>query len=261
MRSGKSTQRTLTWIAIAAAALGAVLAIIAWRGQWLRRSPIRTLYLTGAVLRQNPDPQKQSPIANAEITARGGLFEVRTKSDASGLFQLALRSGLRPFELITLRFEHHEYKPVEVTKAPQDQLYIVRMEPLTPDSDDQRPSGAEKALPIRDVRVRYTVKNQTTMTVGSLTKQFEVVNTGNVPCAGHRPCSPDGKWKATSQSLSLDAGAGNLFRNARVTCIAGPCPFTNIRPGDLSQPSRAIHLSVVNWSDTAPYLVEAEVTR
>jgi hypothetical protein len=109
--------------------------------------------------------------------------------------------------------------------------------------------------------VRYTMKNQTTMDVGSLAKQFEVVNTGNIPCAGHRPCSPDGKWKASTGSLSLHAGDENQFRNVRVTCIAGPCPFTKVTAGDLSRPSRVIGVSVLNWSDTASFLVEAEVTR
>jgi hypothetical protein len=99
------------------------------------------------------------------------------------------------------------------------------------------------------------------MTVGSVAKQFVVENTGNIPCAGQRPCSPDGKWKAVTRPISLNAEGENQFRNVRVTCIAGPCPFTKIMPGDLAWPSRAISVSILNWSDTATFLVEAEVTR
>ena len=78
----------------------------------------------------------------------------------------------------------------------------------------------------RNVRVRYSVKTITEADVGSAVKTFEVANVGDVPCKGHHPCSPDGKWKAALSSASLDAGEGNEFRNARVSCIAGPCPFS-----------------------------------
>ena len=264
MKDFKSTrQRTFTWIAIAAAAALAVSAVvIAVRANWLRRSLPGTIQITGAVLRQNKDPKKQSPIANVKITATGGLFEVDSTSDSSGFFQFSLRPSLRPREPVNLKFEHAEYKPLEITTSPQNLLYVFRMEPVIPEPPGERQAaGTGKTLLIKNVRVRYTLKDQTTINLGSLAKQFEVVNTGNVPCAGHRPCSPDGKWKAAIGSLSLDAEADNLFRNVRVTCIAGPCPFTTIRPGDLSRPSRLINISVLNWSDPATFLVEAEVTR
>ena len=172
-----------------------------------------------------------------------------------------MRPGLRSTDQITLTFEHAEYKPTEITWTPEDRLYIVRMEPVAPEPGERPSAGTGNPLPLRDVRVRYIMKNQTTMTVGSLAKQFDVVNKGNVPCVGHRPCSPDGKWKAAAGSLSLDAEDGNQFRNVRITCIAGPCPFTANQSGDLTNPSRMLSVSVLNWSDTATFLVEAEVTR
>jgi hypothetical protein len=60
-------------------------------------------------------------------------------------------------------------------------------------------------------------------------------------------------------SASLEAGEGNQFRNARVSCIGGPCPFTKIDSDDFSQGGRAISVSVRNWSDTTTFLLEAEV--
>jgi hypothetical protein len=232
------------------------------RPAWLRRSPFQTTAITGAVLRENKDPRKQSPIANADITATGRLFEVKLKSDSSGLFQISPQRDLLPGEPVTLRFEHADYKPMEVTTSREDRLYVVRMEPVVPDPPSEpQQDGTEKPVFIKDVRVRYTVKDQTTMIVGSVAKQFEVVNTGNVPCAKRRPCSPDGKWKANTGSLSLNAEGENQFRNVRVTCVAGPCPFTKIMPGNLIPSSRTISVSVLNWSDTAAFLVESEVTR
>ena len=60
-------------------------------------------------------------------------------------------------------------------------------------------------------------------------------------------------------SAKLDAGEGNEFRNARTSCIAGPCPFTKIEDEDLAQAGRALTVSARNWSDTATFLLEAEV--
>lgn len=262
MKDRNSRNRTILWIVIVVAAAGAAGLIFRKRAALLRRSPIEAIRITGAVLRQDADPQKQSPIANAQITATGGLFDVDAKSDASGYFQLYLRPALRSRQPVTLTLEHNEYKPLEASVGRGDRLYVLRMEPLSAEpAGTVMPARADKLLPIRDVRVRYTMKDQNTMNVGVLAKQFEVVNTGNVPCPAHETCSPDRRWKAATGTLNLDAGGDNQFRNARVTCIAGPCPFTSIRPLDSSRPSRIINVSVLNWSDTTSFLVEAEVIR
>jgi len=87
------------------------------------------------------------------------------------------------------------------------------------------------------------------------------MNTGNIPCNNQPPCSPDGKWKAAMGSVSLDAGEGNEFRNARVSCIAGPCPFTKIEQEELSPDRSHFNVSVRNWSDATTFLLEAEVVR
>ena len=59
----------------------------------------------------------------------------------------------------------------------------------------------------------------------------------------------------------MDAGGSNEFRNARASCIAGPCPFTKIDFAGLAHPGRTISVSALTWSDTATFLVEAEVVR
>jgi hypothetical protein len=114
---------------------------------------------------------------------------------------------------------------------------------------------------ISQVVAQYSINTSTTVNVGSAVKTFKVVNTGNVPCKGRQPCSPDEKWKAAIGSAAIDAGPGNEFHNARASCIAGPCPFTRIenesfnRSGD----SRTLRVTALNWSDTATFLLEAEV--
>jgi len=72
-------------------------------------------------------------------------------------------------------------------------------------------------------------------------------------------CSPDGKWRAALGSASLDAGTGNQFRSARASCIAGPCPFTKIDSDRFSQGEQTYTVLARDWSDTATFLLEAEV--
>src|SRR5208282_1987692 len=115
------------------------------------------------------------------------------------------------------------------------------------------------ATAVANVRVRYSTKAIRTVNVGSAVRTFQVENVGNIPCKGRPPCSPDGKWKAAIASASLDAGPGNEFQNARVSCIAGPCPFTKIESEDFSKPAQKITALARNWSDPATFLVEAEV--
>jgi hypothetical protein len=112
---------------------------------------------------------------------------------------------------------------------------------------------------VSNLRIRYTVKATTEADIGSAVKAFDVVNTGNKACDKHSPCGPGGKWKAAISSLSLDAGEGNEFQNARVSCIAGPCPFTKVEQERFSPDQRRLTVTIRNWSDTATFLVEAEV--
>jgi hypothetical protein len=165
------------------------------------------------------------------------------------------RPAVWPGEQVTLRFRHPNHQPLEITRPLNDQLYIARM---TSSPAVNLESHGEEVF-IGDIRVRYAVKTTTTMTIGSSAKIFEVANTGNTPCAGRPPCSPDGKWKAASSSLALDAGDGQEFQNVRVSCIAGPCPFTKIDSDGFSNGGRKIGATVRAWSDSVTFLVEAEV--
>ena len=212
--------------------------------------------LTGAVLRQDSDSNKQLPIGEVEITATNSLGTGTSKSDASGFFSIKLPRGLRRRQPVILQFRHDGYQPLELQEFVSDKIYIVRMIPIRP---ERSPDSRRPAVTVSHARVRYSEKATTEADVGSEVKAFQVPNTGNTPCAKHPPCSPDGKWKATISSMSLDAGERNQFRNARVSCIAGPCPFTKIEIEYLLHEGRYFNVSVRNWSDTTTYLLEAEV--
>ncbi|MBV8867231.1 MAG: hypothetical protein JO210_17675 [Acidobacteriaceae bacterium] len=113
---------------------------------------------------------------------------------------------------------------------------------------------------LSNVRVRYSEKAPIITNIGSFVKTFEVVNTGNVPCGGQPPCSPDDKWKATIGSFTVDT-EGREFRNIRLSCIAGPCPFSRVESEGPSGASQNLRIAVRNWSDTTTYLLEAEVSQ
>jgi hypothetical protein len=217
----------------------------------------RVRLVTGAVLEADIDPKRQQPVANVVITALSGSTMSETKSDASGLFRLTLLPPVDVGEMIQLTFHHRGYRSFEMAIPAGKQIHIVR---LAAKSGETTARPVRPPVAISDVRVRYAMKSTATSNVGSTVKTFEVVNTGNVPCDRKPPCSPDGKWKAAVGSLSLDAGDEKEFRNVRVSCIAGPCPFTKIDSDEYSRGGRVIKVSVRNWSDTVTFLVEAEVT-
>jgi hypothetical protein len=237
--------------AFAIAALAGVLA-----GVLVAVRKARPITIKGAVLSDDADPQKQLPVAEVQITGTDGSAVSTGKSDSSGFFSLTLRRGLRRRQPLTLRFRHPDYQPLDLGEFVSDKLYIVRMVPIPLKTHVE---AGHPDMGIANVRVRYSVKATTEADIGSAVKTFEVVNVGDVPCKGHHPCSPDGKWKAALASASLDAGEANQFRNGRVSCIAGPCPFTRVEFEDFSRGGQKVNVSVRNWSDTTTFLMEAEV--
>ncbi len=254
MEASVRARKTGIWVASLAvlATAGGLIFVTANRVGLVRS-------LTGVVLIQNADPAKQAPVANVKVTlsARTGSAEAIT--DVSGLFHITLREGVWRGETIKLSFERDGYLPVRQTqRAYNSQLDVVR---LSPQTALVTPVSAQPEAALSDIRVRYLAKGATTTEVGSLVRTFQVVNRGDAPCDGQLPCSPDGKWKAAMGGLKVDAGENQEFRNTRVSCIAGPCPFTHIDTDGFSQGGRIINVSVRDWSDTTTFLVEAEVMR
>jgi hypothetical protein len=239
-----------TWAAVTVS-LGGTLAIV--RLVPRNNQPVA---LQGAVVSQNSDTRKELPIAGVQIIAVSGTLVGDCKSDSSGYFRLTLGPEVVPAQSVTLRFRHPEYLPLDLNKPADDKLYVARMAPR-PSKPPIQPKKPE--IQVADVSARYSIKATTAANIGSAVKTFQVVNTGNVLCNGQPPCSPDGKWKAAIGSASLDAGEGNEFRNARASCIAGPCPFTKIESDGFSRGGRSINVTERNWSDTTTFLLEAEV--
>jgi hypothetical protein len=243
----------------------ALAAGLAFVGLFFRREHLKPVTITGAVTVEDTDPRKQLPLAGVEVSLakRAGENdagdnkpgETPAKSDSNGFFTLRLPKGLRRGQAVTLLFRHPDYHPLDLQEFAGDKLYIVHLVPLSGNPDtSNRPT-----ITVGNVRVRYSIQAMRKVDVGSAVKTFQVENVGNIPCKGQSPCSPDGKWKATIASASLDAGPGNEFQNARVSCIAGPCPFTKIESDDFSKNSQKIEVSALDWSDPTTFLVEAEV--
>ena len=238
-----------TWTIVVFGVVGAILiAAVAHR-----RQPVT---LRGAVLQQDRDPNKQSPLADVQVAAINSLGSAQSITNSQGFFSLTLPKGLRRRQQVLLQFRRKDFQPLDTDDYIGDKVYIARMLPAHQETGSE-PPHAEAV--VSNARIRYSVKATTEADVGTAVKTFQVINTGNTLCEKRPPCSPDGKWKAVISSLSLDAGAGDEFRNGRVSCIAGPCPFTKIEREEVSADGSHFNVSVRNWSDTTTFLLEAEV--
>ena len=245
-------------VALAAAVL-VVVAVAIGRlpiSGWSRPTVAQPLFVRGAIVQQDADPTKQLPISDVEVTADNNLAVSGTSSDNSGFFTLSLRPEIKPGTPILLKFRNSDFKPLDLQVAANDEIYVARMAPARQEAPSRGPE-----VTVAGVSVRYSVETTTAVNTGSAVKTFEVVNTGNVPCQGRPPCSPGMQWKAAIASATLDAGEGKEFRNARLSCIAGPCPFTMIESDNFSKGGRTISASIRNWSDTTTFLLEADVFR
>jgi len=248
-------RRKLIWILVGAAVVAAtlILSLHHWRPP--------SITIQGAVIRRDADSHKQSPISGAVITAFDGTTNVSTESDASGYFKLTLRGTVRARRTVNLSVRHPDYLPFDFAvptglRLAIKEIYIAAMEPIA------QPSIVASTKPqsvVSNIRIRYTVNSENVDNIGSAVKTFQVANQGNIPCDHREPCSPDGTWKASRASASLDAGPGNEFRSVRASCIAGPCPYTRIDSSGYANGGRIITVSALNWSDTVTILLEAEV--
>ena len=253
------TGKKIVWAMIAVAA---VVVIALFLRAHLRSIPVhRSITIEGAVTQRDADTKKELPIAGVAVTASDGVKSAATQSEASGYYKLVLQRGVLSEKPVVVSFRHPSYEPLDLNvqtgrlETP-GKLYIASMVavPAKTAAGPRRPGKV-----VSNIRVRYTTNSRTETNVGSAVRTFQVVNEGNVPCNHQSPCSPDGKWKASVESASLDAGADNTFDNVRAACIAGPCPFTQIDSSGFIHGGRNIRVSALNWSDTATFLMEAEV--
>jgi hypothetical protein len=249
---GRAWLRTVVITAASAILVASVSAVLASRYR------TRPVVLVGAVVQQNEDARKQTPVTDVQVAVGDGQDSASAKTDISGYFKLKMKPGWRRGQIVTLEFRNPKYKPLNIQTVVGDEPYVVHMVPLR---RDEQPALERPAIKVTNVLVRYSTEATAELNVGSEVKTFQVPNKGDIPCDKHPPCSPDDKWKAAIGSESLDAGQGNVFENARVFCIAGPCPFTKIEADNFSGGGRRISVSVRNWSDTTTFMFQAEVFR
>jgi len=224
---------------------------------WVRYLNRRMLTLVGVVITHSADPRKELPIAGVQVAPVDTKLGVEVTSDSSGLFKLRIRRLLLlRRRAVTLQFRHPNYEPLNLYVPVSNKITVAELTPIVP-----LPVAVDNVAKqtITNPVVRYSIKTATEENVGSAARSFEVANQANVPCNGAPLCSPDKKWKASVGEISLDAGTGNEFRNARASCIAGPCPFTRIETSSLEHPDRTLRVTATTWSQTATFLVEAEV--
>ena len=247
------------WTLIAAAIAAGVIVLVVR----LPKLRPRLTTLQGAVIRSDKNPEHREPIAGVTVTARRGAVTASATSDASGYFRITFPEPIWPGQTVTLSYSQPDYHTMWQDlkfqfRSSSRQLIVAELKPLERES---QPTPGKAAHVVSDIRIRYTENSRSEQNIGSAARTFQVVNQGNVPCRNQGPCSPDGNWKAHAGSVKMDAGPGNTFRNVRASCIAGPCPFTRIDTHGFQRGGRVIQVSALDWSDTATFLVEAEVYR
>jgi hypothetical protein len=259
------TEKKLVWTTTAITAVAVIGLFLSLRMHQLHVISERlAVPIEGAVIQRDADTKKELPIADVEITASDDGRSATAISDASGYFKLVLHKRVLSDLPITVTFRHPRYQPLDLTvqtgrlETP-NQLHVAALVPIVPAPAKAPVRNTRPPVLVSNIRVRYTINTRTQTNVGSYVKTFQVVNQGNVPCDHKSPCSPDGKWKATSTTVSLDAGADNSYANITASCIAGPCPFTRIDASGFIHGGRKISVTALNWSDTATFLMEAEV--
>jgi hypothetical protein len=259
------TRKKVIWIIIAVAAAAVIGTLVFLHIHRLHLISERLqVSIEGAVIQRDADTKKELPITDVQITATDGVRSTTTLSDSSGFYKLVFHKRVLSDEPIIVTFRHPRYEPLDLSvptrrlETPQE-LYVAAMIPIV----QKAPKTPNRATPhesvVSNIRVRYTINIRNQNNVGSEAKTFQVVNKGDVPCDQKGPCSPDGKWKATSATVSLDAGQDNTFGNITASCIAGPCPFTQIDSSGFIHGGRNISVTALNWSDTATFLMMAEV--
>lgn len=224
----------------------------------LHQNPLHETTVVGAVLMQASEVGREMPIADATVSAEIGTAMAHGQTDNSGFFSLTVPTVLALRRPVILHIERPGFKPLDLTVKNSNDLVIARLQPQT-----RKMTPAGKPLHrLSNIRIRYSLKTESLVNVGTAVREFEVVNTGGVPCTQEmEACSPDRAWKASTREIVMDASEGNEFRNTRVSCVAGPCPFTRIESEGLRENGRLFAVSVLNWSDTATFLVEADVMR
>ena len=102
-----------------------------------------------AVIKQDDDPTKQSPIMDVEISEANGLATADTKSNFVGDFTIPLLRGVGQNESVTLRFLHPDYVPLDLTELVSNKLIIVHLVPIRKEQKKQKFSPIILRLPSR----------------------------------------------------------------------------------------------------------------
>ena len=89
---------------------------------WSRPTVTQPTFIRGAVVEQEPEPAKQLPISDVDITADGNTAVSRATSDSSGFFSLSLRPEVKPGTPISLKFRSADYKPLDLNVVAGDEI-------------------------------------------------------------------------------------------------------------------------------------------
>src|ERR1700730_5795095 len=126
-------RKAIVWTIVAS--LGSLIGIFLGIS-FFRNYKTRPIQLRGAVIKQDNDPIKQSPIMDVEITEANGLASSSTKSNFTGYFTLPLLREVDQNDSVTLRFIHPDYVPLDLTELVSNKLTIVHLVPIHKETEE-----------------------------------------------------------------------------------------------------------------------------
>ncbi|MGB9070656.1 MAG: hypothetical protein WCC21_18985, partial [Candidatus Acidiferrales bacterium] len=114
---GNVSVRVVVVVAAAAVAL-VIAAVVAYHYAY------RPIALKGAIIQDDSDTRKESPITDVEVSTAADQAPAAVKSDFSGFFRIPLRAGVKKGQKVVLKFWHPDFEPLEMPITVGDELYV-----------------------------------------------------------------------------------------------------------------------------------------
>jgi hypothetical protein len=167
-------------------------------------SPSKPITLVGSVMKADTDPTRWFPIPGVEVGDLEGLIDKGDISDRSGQFRLPLKPAAKMGQVITLRLRKEGYQSADKKESIGEVPLAEYLVPLTTKS---------KLLPPRARIVLAADIIKEIVALDVVLRPYSRIADRGVPDSGKpgsRPmrkgggtCSPDGKWKAAVNSVTL----------------------------------------------------------
>ncbi len=213
--------------------------------------------------------KKELPIADVVITASDGIRSAATRSDASGYFKLVLHKRVLSDQPIHGHFPPSALRTAGLNRANgkiEDAGPALCCRHGTPHSEDRcsgrsKVSSSTQPSPISGLKYPGEVYDQHPHPDECRLRSQDLPGGQQGKCALRSPVSLFAGWQVEGDLCDGVARCRDrqYVRQHNRLLHCGPCPFTRIDSSGFIHGGRNISVTALNWSDTATFLMEAEV--